>query len=213
MKRIIKKENYILLALVLLYVLASYFAGIYSEGLEKSVFLKGPYGWISYTAITALAVFVAPVSTLPLMPFAVKIWGPLPTALMSIFGWTLGASMVFYVSRKFGKKIIRKFFDIKRIEKVADAFPKKNLFFLVVIARIVLPVDVLSYALGLFTNMKTFSYIMATFLGVVPFAVVFVYLTEIPIVYQLIAGLVILVLLTLVRPWSLKKRSRKIINI
>ena len=60
----------------------------------------------------------------------------------------------------------------------------------------VLPVDILSYALGLFTTIKTWKYILATFIGVIPFAFIFSYAGMVNIYYQIgafvLAALVLL---------------------
>ena len=52
----------------------------------------------------------------------------------------------------------------------------------------IVPVDILSYALGLFTDMKTRDFTIATIIGITPFSFVFAYLGSVPFQYQLIAA-------------------------
>ena len=62
--------------------------------------------------------------------------------------------------------------------------PKRYLFLAVVFLRIALPVDLLSYALGLFGVMQFWPYIAATIIGITPFAFVFSYIADIDIMFQ-----------------------------
>lgn len=62
-----------------------------------------------------------------------------------------------------------------------------------------MPVDVLSYALGLFSNMSHSAFLLATLLGVTPFAFVFSYLGSLPPGFQLILLIEIILLLIIIR--------------
>jgi uncharacterized membrane protein YdjX (TVP38/TMEM64 family) len=58
------------------------------------------------------------------------------------------------------------------------------------------PVDVLSYALGLFTEMSLESYVTATIIGITPFALFIAYSGTLVPMYQLIAmGVLLLVII------------------
>ena len=48
-------------------------------------------------------------------------------------------------------------------------------FMSVVLLRMVLPVDVLSYALGFFSDISLWRYTTATIIGIAPFAFIFAY--------------------------------------
>jgi len=63
--------------------------------------------------------------------------------------------------------------------------PKENLFLGIIFLRMVIPVDILSYALGLFSKIKTRDYLLATIIGVSPFAFIFAYLGRMPFYYQI----------------------------
>ena len=56
-----------------------------------------------------------------------------------------------------------------------------------------MPVDVLSYALGLFSQIGFWSYFLATVIGVSPLAFGFAYLGEVSYIYQVVFGLVFLI--------------------
>jgi len=67
----------------------------------------------------------------------------------------------------------------------------------VVFLRVGVPVDVLSYGLGLFSKMPLKDYFFATLLGVSPFAFVFSFLGIFPIYYQIFALAAALTIMTI----------------
>ena len=71
-------------------------------------------------------------------------------------------------------------------------------------ARLVLPVDIASYIIGLFTKIKLPLYLVATVVGIVPFALIFTYGMKLSIAAQIIAG-VILIILFIVNYSKIKK--------
>jgi len=62
--------------------------------------------------------------------------------------------------------------------------PHQNLFWSVVLLRMALPVDVLSYGIGLFSKMSFSTYFWATLIGVVPFSFIYAYVGSLPVWYQ-----------------------------
>ncbi|MDA3839868.1 MAG: VTT domain-containing protein [Patescibacteria group bacterium] len=189
------KEILVFTLIVFLFVLASFLARDFYETIAEVEILENWYGKIIYIVITLLAVLVAPISTLPLLPFAVVLWGPIQAAILTMLGWTAGSFLVFYLSRRYGKKIVGKFVDIQKIESWEEMLPKKNIFWTVVFLRFILPVDVLSYALGLFSKMSIQTYLLATVIGLIPFVLFFAYFSKIPIVFQSIAIVFIVLIL------------------
>ena len=55
----------------------------------------------------------------------------------------------------------------------------------------VIPVDILSYALGLFSRIKFWPYAIASFIGIIPGVVLFAYVGAIPFIYQVITILIV----------------------
>lgn len=189
-----QKEILITVVTVLLFILTSYFSKKYAPELQNLGVLKSTFGVVVYILIMMLAVIIAPAETLPLMPVAVNIWGPNPTAIFSIIGWTIGSLISFGIARVFGERIVCYFAPKSDITKWKNLIPEKNAFWLVAFARIVLPVDIVSYAVGLFTNMTWPTYLLATVIGITPFAFVFSHGAKLPLFFQALAGSIILVL-------------------
>lgn len=171
--------------LVLLFTLASVFADKYQVQMQAIVSDDSAFGMAAYVALTAVAVVVAPVSTLPLLPLASGIWGWVLAGVLSIIGWTIGGQIAFLFARRFGKPFLRRIISLEKLEKYEKRIPEENMFWTVLFLRMAVPVDVLSYALGLFSRMKSVPYFFATLIGVTPFAFVFAYAGTLPFLYQM----------------------------
>ena len=183
------KEASVALLVVIFFIGASVMVQEYADFFATIPSALGIGGMIVYVAITIVAVVIAPVSTLPLLPVAVGLWGSLVAALLSIFGWTIGAIVAFFLARRFGRPVIHKFVDLHKVEQFEKALPEQHIFWSLVFLRMALPVDVLSYAAGLFTKINFSTYFSSTILGIMPFAFVFSYGAVLPPHYQLIFGI------------------------
>jgi uncharacterized membrane protein YdjX (TVP38/TMEM64 family) len=60
-------------------------------------------------------------------------------------------------------------------------------FWSIVLVRLVLPMDVISYVLGLFTDIEWPKYVAATAIGLTPSAFLLAYLGKLPNAYEIIA--------------------------
>lgn len=189
------KEIIIIAIVLAVFLISTYLSVTYAENLRGLVAISGTAGMFFYFLITTLAVILAPVSTLPLLPLAVALWGSFTAAIITILGWQIGAMVAFTLAQKYGHPLLHKLTDSNKIDKIRRMIPEQNLFLTVIVFRIVLPVDVLSYALGLLTNMRFLSYSVATLIGITPFAFAFSYAIKLPILYQMtliVIGLIIL---------------------
>jgi uncharacterized membrane protein YdjX (TVP38/TMEM64 family) len=167
-------------------VSASVLAGRYENEIHVLVNEGGVMGVIGYIIITIVAVVIAPISTLPLIPIATAIWGWFWAGVFSIIGWTIGAQIAFYLAHRFGKSFIRRITSMERLKEIESRISTHHLFWTVVLLRMTIPVDVLSYALGLFSHMKRGAYFFSTLIGVTPFAFILAYTGTLPILYQIV---------------------------
>ena len=138
--------------------------------LEESVF-----GYAAYVAILAASVVVAPITVLPIIPFAAVVFGPLTTALLSIVAWSIGAVIAFLIARYVGKPIVSFFIPIERLEALEGKLSGTDEFVGLLLLRMIVPVELLSYAVGLFTKVPLPLYTLVTILGVAPFSFIFSY--------------------------------------
>ena len=69
-------------------------------------------------------------------------------------------------------------YAMKRIEKYEQYFSDRIEFWGLVLLRMVMPVDLLSYAVGILSRISLKKYMLATVLGIAPFAFVFAYIGD-----------------------------------
>lgn len=193
-----------LLIIIILFVFFSYLVQKNLDSIKNII--GNQFGMLFYILITIIAIVIAPISTMPLLPIASNLWGVFSAAILSIIGWTVGAYIAFIIARTYGIPIVKQFIPIEKINKLEKMVPRENIFWSVVFLRMVIPVDILSYALGLFSKMKTKNYVLATLIGVSPFAFIFAYLGKLPFYYQILAILIAIIILII--GFTVKKRRR-----
>jgi uncharacterized membrane protein YdjX (TVP38/TMEM64 family) len=179
--RLSRSELASALLVTALFVVALVAAQLLREPLQHISLAHGPWGMLVYVALAILATVVAPISTVPLIPLASALWGPLATALLSIVGWTLGALIAFLIAERYGRPLVGRFVALERVDAIAHMLLGTTPFWSILVARMLLPVDLLSYAIGLFVPVSFTTYTFATLLGVAPFAFLFAYTSTLPL--------------------------------
>lgn len=191
-----------IIALAGVFIGSAYAAQTYQEQLYSLVADHAVTGILTYIALATLTTVVAPLSSAPLIPLASAMWGPIATAIASIIGWLLGSVIAFMLARKYGKSIVERLAPNTDIDAWQERIPERNLFWTIVLLRMAVPVDALSYALGLFSSVTPLTYTLATLIGITPFAFVWAYVGALPFTTQLAVGIIglALALLVLARP-------------
>lgn len=134
-----------------------------------------PLGALSFVVLLAIAVVIAPVTVLPVIPLASSVFGGLLTGILSILGWTIGAVVAFLLARHIGRPVLRYFVELEKIDALEKRFSATEEFMSLVFLRMIIPVEVLSYAAGFLTKMPLRTYALATAIGVAPFSFIFAY--------------------------------------
>ena len=163
----------------------------------KSLIDFGLISMIIFVLILIIAVVIVPFNAVPLFPIASNIFGWLLTAILSIVGWTIGALIAFGLARKYGVILIKKFISLEQIGKYEKLIPEENIFWGIVFLRIAIPVDILSYVLGLFSHIKFRTYAIATLIGVSPASFIFAYVGTLELRFQIIAFLIAMMILSI----------------
>ncbi len=157
------------------FVVLSQVSQEYSGILQSYTQQAGSLGVFSYITAMAASIVVAPLGTGFLLPVAANSWGPLWAAVYSITGWTIGSMIAFWLSKKYGLKLVKNVKTIQKLRELERAMPRRHIFLVVVLLRIALPVDLLSYALGIFSTMGYWTFFWSTVIGITPFAVLTMY--------------------------------------
>jgi uncharacterized membrane protein YdjX (TVP38/TMEM64 family) len=121
---------------------------------------------------------IAPIALLPMIPLISPMLGPFVTGLACWLGWTLGSVLAFWIARHGGRPLLKRFVSIDRIERYQSRIPENSHFLLIFALRLVIPVDVLSYLLGLFSPVSMRTYTVASALGILWFSFAFSYLGQ-----------------------------------
>ncbi|HZZ99083.1 MAG TPA: VTT domain-containing protein, partial [Candidatus Paceibacterota bacterium] len=154
-----------LLLILIVFGAATYFARAHVGVIENFV-QDHPVGGVAiFITFGLVDSTVAPGSMFALIPVAGRLWGPLWATLLTIIGWLWGGVTAFYLAEHFGYSAVRKFANKKHLEAIHAYVQKTNLFWSIVFLRLVFPLDLVSYAAGLFTKMPMKSYILATTIG------------------------------------------------
>jgi len=127
-----------------------------------------------YVVLVAASVVLLPLSSLPLLPLAARSYGVVLTALLSATGWWVGCMIAFQVAR-FGRRYLERFTSMEAIDRLEEKVPEDVGFGGIVVLRMILPVDVVSFALGLLKRLRFRTYAVASLVGILPFAFVWSY--------------------------------------
>ncbi|MFW5846693.1 MAG: TVP38/TMEM64 family protein [Nanoarchaeota archaeon] len=196
--------------LLAVFVIVSYFIQINLNFFTDLISGHETLGAVIYIFLGILVTVFAPLTAIPIIPLVSVLYGWPLAGLLSFIGWFIGSLIIFYISRKWGKPIVRKFISLEKIQKFESSIPKKRKVFSLILLRIALPADVLSYALGLFTNISWKVYIFVTFIGMLPFAFILAYFGGLSFVYQVIGLFIIgIIFFIAVLIEYLKKKSKK----
>lgn len=174
-----------LAAIAVVLVAAVWLARSHADSLKTFIDRNPFQGVALYILLNILDAVIAPGATLPLIPIAARAWGRIPAALVTTIGWTAGSLVAFYIARRWGAPIVKKLTSMERVRRLRPYVPKHP-FWSVVFLRLVVPMDVISYVLGLFTDMTWPSYALATALGLTPSAFILAYIGRMPRAYDFI---------------------------
>lgn len=139
----------------------------------------GEHSILSFFVVTILmlvATVIAPITVLPLIPLLSPTLGPLITTFACWIGWTAGSVVAFLLARHGGRPLLKRFVSLEEVLAYEKYIPPHAQFPLIFALRIVMPVDVLSYALGILSTVSLRVYASASALGILWFSVAFSYL-------------------------------------
>jgi uncharacterized membrane protein YdjX (TVP38/TMEM64 family) len=161
----------------------------YAAPIQATVSSNPTLGVLLFVATSVLAVLMPLLTNLPLLPVAVLAWGPGWTAVLLLTGWVAGAGLSFWLGRHARAAILRRLPSVQRHADIDRLIHPRHRVASLVLLRMTFPVDVLSYALGLFSQRTTlFENAVSTALGAAPFAILFAWFPTWPVFAQ-VSGL------------------------
>mgnify|MGYP001101396937 CR=1 FL=1 len=148
------------------------------EFLKELLSGMGFLSYVAYVLILTAAVVFMPLTVMPIIPIASGVLGPFTTGVLSVIGWSLGGAIAFLISRHVGRPVLERFVNLESLDTLLERIPERTHFWFIVLLRLTLPVDLVSYALGLVKTLSFTSYIAATIVGVTWFSFAFAYMGD-----------------------------------
>ena len=163
---------------------AVWLARSHADALKTFIDQHPVKGVLVYIVLNILDAVLAPGATLPLIPIVSRAWGRVPAALVTTIGWTAGSLIAFFIARRWGAPVVKTLTSMERVKRLRPYVP--DAVWSVVLLRLVMPMDAISYVLGLFSNMSWQTYALATALGLTPSAFLLTYIGRTPVAYEVI---------------------------
>jgi len=180
----------------------------FDEPIRAMVSAHSHLGIVVFVATSALAVLLPLLTNLPLLPVAVLAWGPWWTALLLLLGWVAGAAMSFWLGRHARAAILQRFPSVNRHADIDRLIHPQHRLGSLVMLRMTFPVDVLSYALGLFSRRTTLTEnAMSTTIGGAPFALLFAWFPTLSVPAQISVFVASVLAFAVYSWWVLAPRS------
>jgi uncharacterized membrane protein YdjX (TVP38/TMEM64 family) len=158
------------IVLFALFLTVSFIVRQHSPVIDAFILKSYYVGIISFPIVAFIDAVTLPVA-LPIIPAASQIYGVGICSLLLLIGWTLGMMFSFYISRKYGLEVMKRFISTKGVYEIEGLMPCKHIFGTVVFLRLFLPLDISSFALGAFTKIDFKTYFFASFIGMIPSAI------------------------------------------
>ena len=163
----------LLIAAALYLVKFSPYSGKFTiDSIRGFVDMFGIAGWLVFIAVYAVAAaLLVPVT---LMTFiGAVLFGAKEGIFLNIAGFSLGAALAFFISRKLGRDFVKSIFEKhKKLQKIVERNGFSGLFLLRIFP--LEPFGIVNYVCGL-SNIKFADYFLATLLGFAPETFVMTY--------------------------------------
>ncbi|HEV7391395.1 MAG TPA: VTT domain-containing protein [Burkholderiales bacterium] len=117
---------------------------------------------------------VLPISALPLLPLAARVYGIWTTILLTATGWWIGCIAAFVIAR-WARVFLERVTSLEATRRLEAKLPADVGFSGIVVLRIVFPGDIVGFALGLLKHVRFSTYATASLIGTIPSAIVFSY--------------------------------------
>jgi uncharacterized membrane protein YdjX (TVP38/TMEM64 family) len=196
------KAIFELLTVVILFIL-------FSAIIQKNSYLftnlldKSLIGILIYLFVVIIAMVFAPISSVPLIPIISSIWGWKIAGFINLIAWLIGAIIIFLIVRKLGSKLITKLIPLSSLYKIEEKMSKTSILVNAFLLRMIIPADIMSYALVFFSDINFSTYLLLSFFAFIPAAFLLSYVGEIHFIYQLIVALVIFIIVLSIEVWGL----------
>lgn len=191
---------------VVLFGVALVLAREFAAPIQNALAAHSRLGIVVFFVTSVVAVLLPMLTNLPLLPLAVLAWGPWWTALLLLLGWVGGAALSFWLGRHAQATILRHFPSVQRHADIDRLIHPRHRIGSLVMLRMTFPVDVLSYALGLFSRSTTLAEnAVSTAIGGAPFALLFSWFPALSVTAQVVVFVASALLFVAYAAWLLHR--------
>jgi uncharacterized membrane protein YdjX (TVP38/TMEM64 family) len=195
------KEAIPLSIFIALFVGTTILCNLYADPIRYAIGYRGPLGIAAYQILIIIGEIVIPGGSLPLLPIAVLLWGKYWSAVLTVSGWMICSIVAFGAARRYGRFLVSRFIDTEAMSRIGETIPHQHLFFTTVLFRLVFPVGLVSYALGIFTPVHWLPYLAGTALGSAPLAFLAAFILTLALRYRILAEAAGIIVAILVYIW------------
>lgn len=169
------------------------------ENIQSFLITYHQFAPFVFILIMALVVVVPPIPGLPLVMGSSMIFGSFLGGVYSTIGVSLGASIAFGISRKFGRPLVLIFFSNDRVIEFENKLTVKRQLIALFLMRIIplAPFDIVSYVAGL-TPIKFRYFILITLVGAFPGNLLLTYLGKLATQWNVYLSLMLCALVVLI---------------
>ncbi|MEK6901976.1 MAG: TVP38/TMEM64 family protein, partial [archaeon] len=137
-----------------------------AEFVQTTVHSFGIWGPIVLVLVMILSTIFSPIPNTLITLTMGATYGPVYGTILAMIGSILASALAFFLARRFGEKIVEKYFPTTHF---IHRFLNNNAFLSVFLLRVIpsISFDLVSYGVGL-TKIPFRTFIVATFLGIIP---------------------------------------------
>lgn len=159
----------VILILFITWLLWRWLSSFSQETLRDYIRSFGAAGWIVFLLLQILQVFIALIPGELLESAAGFVFGPLFGTLLCYAGIVIASSLVFFLTRKFGVKLVEVFVSREKINRLSflNTDKKRNLLIFFVFFIPGTPKDLLTYFVGL-TEIKLSTFFAISLVARIP---------------------------------------------
>lgn len=129
-----------------------------------------------FILLRAVPVIIPPIPGVLFDLVGVALFGWQLGLFLALIGAHIGAAGSFFIARYFREPVVRRFVPLQKLHEIEAQYSERQKFWGLVGLRFITSpfFDYANYAAGL-TNMSFFTFILSTFIGVLPYAFIIYY--------------------------------------
>lgn len=101
-----------------------------------------------FSSFAFLSVLLGPLSSAPVVPVAIVLWGKIIALCLMLVGWVSGAAVSYFIGEHAGYPIVARLLSKRRLDEWLRRVSREATFFLALMFRLALPAET-GYVFGL----------------------------------------------------------------